>query len=315
MSASIIAFIGTNGPASIGRTAILLALMAWGGAASPWLDGLNHFAPVWFALSVLAALVCVLLGAKGWAAYCLVASIAHAGILAPELVRPHQQEATATGSTIRVVWLNTWLGQRPSESALAYLENSGADFLLVSELHDEGQAEYRRLRALYPTVIRCVDGHACNTIIFSKREAQSVQTVTGLRASAGEFDIDGRRLRLIAAHISRPNPPDRQQRELRNLLSVVGGNPSSVILAGDFNSTPWSFTLRRFDRENRLARHTRALPTWPAQAWTRLRLPAVAPFLPIDHVYSGSAWRLVELRRGPRTSSDHYPIEATFQAN
>ncbi len=315
MSASIIAFLRTNGPASIGRTAILLALMAWGGAAAPWLDGLNHFAPFWFALSALAALVCVLLGAKGWAAYCLVAAIAHAGILAPELVRPHQQEAIATGRTIRVVWLNTWLGQRPSESAIAYLENSGADFVLVSELPDDGQAEFQRLRALYPTVIRCADGRACNTIIFSKREAQSVQTVTGLRASAGEFDIDGRRLRLIAAHISRPNPPDRQQRELRNLLSVVGGNPSSVILAGDFNSTPWSFTLRRFDRENRLARHTRALPTWPAQAWTRLRLPAVAPFLPIDHMYSGSAWRLVELRRGPRTSSDHYPIEATFQAN
>lgn len=289
--------------------------MTWGGATSPWLDGLNHFAPFWLALSALAALVCILMRAKGWAAYCLIASIAQAGIVAPELLRSHQQRAEASGSTVRVVWLNTWLGPRPSESVLAYLEDSGADFVLVSELHDEGQAEFQRLRAIYPTVIRCVGGHECNTIIFAKREALAEETETGLRASVGEFDIDGTPLRLIAAHISRPNPPDRQQTELRSLLSLIGSDPRSVILAGDFNSTPWSFTLRRFDDESGLARHTRALPTWPAQPWTRLRLPAIAAFLPIDHVYSGSDWQLVELRRGPRTSSDHYPVEATFRAN
>ena len=122
------------------------------------------------------------------------------------------------------------------------------------------------------------------------------------------------RLRILVAHVARPNPPERQQRELASSLEVIGDDASDVILAGDFNSTPWSFTLRRFDEASTLQRHTRALPTWPAQAWTRFYLPAIAPFLPIDHVYSGSRWRLTSLRRGPRTSSDHYPIEATFQA-
>jgi len=128
----------------------------------------------------------------------------------------------------------------------------------------------------------------------------------------GEFDIDGAPLRLIAAHVARPNPPQRQQQEFTALRQLIGADTSNVILAGDFNSTPWSFGLRRFDHGAGLQRYTRALPTWPAQAWTRFYLPAIAPFLPIDHAYSGANWRLVSLQRGRKTSSDHYPIEATF---
>ena len=35
-------------------------------------------------------------------------------------------------------------------------------------------------------------------------------------------------------------------------------------------------------------------------------------FMPLDHVYSGANWRLVNFRRGPRTGADHYPLEAEF---
>lgn len=311
---SSVAFARTNGPALLGRAAILLALASWGGAISQFLDGVNHFAPFWLALSLAATMACLFLGSRGWAAHCAIAVIAQAGIIAPEFMRAREAPATTTERTVRIVWLNTWLGSRPSEDVLRYLEKSDADFLLVSELHDEGQTEFQRLRAIYPTVIRCEGGHACDTIIFAKAEAMSAQTETGLRASAGEFDIGGARLRLIAAHVARPNPPGQQQRELSALLNVIGADPRDVILAGDFNSTPWSFGLQRFDRASGLDRHTRALPTWPAQPWTRFQLPAIAAFLPIDHVYSGSRWRLVSLRRGPRTSSDHYPIEAIFSA-
>ncbi|WP_135211390.1 endonuclease/exonuclease/phosphatase family protein [Vitreimonas flagellata] len=316
MIGSIIAVVRTNGPAVLGRATLLLALAAWGGAISPFLDGLNHFAPIWLAVSLAGVLACWLAGSRGWAVYCAIATLAQAVIIAPEFMRTNAPlAATPTAErTVRIVWLNTWLGSRPSEDVLHYLETSEADFLLVSEMHDEGQASFRRLRATYPTVIRCEDGRACNTIIFAKREALSVQTQTGLRATAGDFDIDGAQLRLIAAHVARPNPPGRQQRELDALLDVIGSDQASVILAGDFNSTPWSFTLRRFDGASELQRHTRALPTWPAQEWTRLRLPALTPFLPIDHVYSGAHWRLVSVRRGPRTSSDHFPLEATFQS-
>ncbi len=314
----MVSFWRALGPPTLARLTIVLALACWCGAVFIILDPLNHFAPFWLAMSLGAAGLCLLSGpgGRGWAIYCAIAAIAQAGIIAPEFMRARADEAPASAAsarTVRIVWLNTWLGGRASEDVLHYLEASDADFLLVSELHDEGQPEFARLHALYPTTIRCQDGHECNTIIFAKRAPQAIETSNDLRAVAGAFDIDGASLRLIAAHVARPNPPARQQSELQRLERLIGDTPENVILAGDFNSTPWSFALRRFDRASRLHRHTRALPTWPAQEWTRLRLPALSPFLPIDHVYSGARWRLVSLQRGPRTSSDHFPIEATFQ--
>ncbi|HQR90495.1 MAG TPA: endonuclease, partial [Caulobacter sp.] len=35
---------------------------------------------------------------------------------------------------------------------------------------------------------------------------------------------------------------------------------------------------------------------------------APAPFLPIDHVYAGGAWKTVSVVRGPALGSDHRPI-------
>ncbi|MFN3463869.1 MAG: hypothetical protein ACK4X1_07285, partial [Terricaulis sp.] len=81
-------FILKNLPALGARGAILLALGAWGGAFSPLLDGLNHFAPIWLALSFGAALACFTTGARGWGAYCLIAAAAHAALMAPEYLRP-----------------------------------------------------------------------------------------------------------------------------------------------------------------------------------------------------------------------------------
>lgn len=306
------------GPLTASCGASVMGIACWAGAFSPALDGLNHFAPFWLLFSLGAIAACLFFRRADRIAIGLASlgALLQLGIIAPEFVRSSAPRASidAAAPQVRIVWLNTWLGNRPSGDVLEYLEQTDADFLLVSELHDEGQAGFRRLRELYPTLIACVGGHECNTRIYARREAITIETPGDLRAVSGTFDIDGAPLRLVAAHMPRPNPPGRQQRALSDLVRVVQSDGAeNVILAGDFNSTPWSFTLRNFDAASGLDRHTRALPTWPAQAWTRLRLPALFAFLPIDHVYSGERWRLVDLRRGRRTSSDHYPIEATFQ--
>ena len=84
-----------------------------------------------------------------------------------------------------------------------------------------------------------------------------------------------------------------------------------LILSGDFNSTPWSFSRRHEDAMIGLERRTRGLFSWPAD-----RGPAGMglPFalLPIDHVYAGPGWRTVRVERGPLLGSDHYPVIVTL---
>jgi endonuclease/exonuclease/phosphatase (EEP) superfamily protein YafD len=85
-----------------------------------------------------------------------------------------------------------------------------------------------------------------------------------------------------------------------------------MILSGDFNSTPWSFALRRLDGGLApLTRRTHAFFSWPANV-ARMRKAFPLPLMPIDHVYAGPDWRTAGLRRLPRSASDHYAVMATF---
>src|SRR5205085_6340887 len=117
---------------------------------------------------------------------------------------------------------------------------------------------------------------------------------------------------LAVAHMTWPIPDGRQDRDLAVLAKPLRAMKADTILAGDFNATPWSFPLRRFERASGLHRRTHALPTFPAGQVTSRRLRTIGPVLPIDHVYSSGGWGLVSLERGPDLGSDHFPLVATF---
>lgn len=82
----------------------------------------------------------------------------------------------------------------------------------------------------------------------------------------------------------------------------------ALIVAGDFNMTPWSPAYRALRHGSFLHSATRFARTWPA----------VAPFMPLDHIlYRGQvdvvkagAWT-----GGPaRSASDHLPVVVEVQA-
>jgi endonuclease/exonuclease/phosphatase (EEP) superfamily protein YafD len=301
---------------------VLIAAASWAAFFIPPLDLLNQLAPFWLLLALAGSLVVLALPHQHThrlaRASFGIALLAQAALLAPELLRP---APVATGANeaphVRLIWLNTQSGSAPA-GVTEYLINSGADFVLLAEYHPERNAIPDDLRAAYPYFAACLAPHACNVVILSRREpiAQRdtyAESASGLRMVWADFTIDGAPLRLIATHLNRPYPAERHARERHDLAARIGdASPDNTILAGDFNATPWSFALRSFDRASGLTRHDRATPTWPAAAWTRLRLPAPMAFMPLDHVYSGANWRLVHFRRGPRTGADHYPLEAEF---
>ena len=170
----------------------------------------------------------------------------------------------------------------------------------------------------YPFYATCDEPHACNVILLSRQAPLATRpehevSPTELRVVWAEYAINGAPLRLVATHLQRPYPAARHAGQRAELVGVLeAGAPENTILAGDLNATPWSFALRSFDTASGLTRYDRAMPTWPATTWTRLRLPAPDAFMPLDHVYAGANWRLVSIRRGPRTGADHFPIEAEF---
>ncbi len=97
------------------------------------------------------------------------------------------------------------------------------------------------------------------------------------------------------------------------VLQELGPRAGHVIVAGDFNATPWSLELRRFAEDAEVNIVPGFRPSWPA----RLSLPHVPfrvslPQLPIDHVFVTAGMAVVEIRRGPKVGSDHLPIVAVI---
>ncbi len=113
---------------------------------------------------------------------------------------------------------------------------------------------------------------------------------------------DGRELDLVNTHLSLW--PDERSAQA---LAVAGlGAHDDLVLAGDFNCTPWSAPFRALLA--RLRRVHVARPSWPSR-W---------PVLALDHVlYRGelaASDAEVVADRLARRASDHLPVVATFNA-
>ncbi len=124
-----------------------------------------------------------------------------------------------------------------------------------------------------------------------------------------ELAVGGQTLVVAGVHSTWPGPGarghHRRQRELDRLARIVSRIDRPVILAGDFNATPWSRQFRDLVRTAGLRNAADGqgyIATWPRWFW-----PAQ---IPIDHVLVKGSLAVLRLRRGPALGSDHYPIIA-----
>ncbi len=102
-----------------------------------------------------------------------------------------------------------------------------------------------------------------------------------------------------------------RDQQLAHITGRVGRDPQ-VLVAGDFNATPWSQAYRSFRRNTELQDSSAATLPWPT--WFGGSAVASVLAVPIDHVLHGKGWRVVERRIGPDIGSDHRPLIVSFAA-
>jgi endonuclease/exonuclease/phosphatase (EEP) superfamily protein YafD len=224
--------------------------------------------------------------------------------------------ATPAASDLKIVQFNLWHENETPEKSLAWILDQDADVVIVEEGAGQSRTTIQALKSAYPFA-SCDKASRCETWIFSRKKMLARGGMPAekpylsgawatLADAKGPFTVTG-------VHFTWPVPPGLQQAQSRKLVKLVSGfDRKSAIVTGDFNSTPWSFTLKRQDKALGLRRWTRAIPSWPDSKFSRVMV-APAPFLPIDHVYAGSEWHAVSVARGPALGSDHRPILVTLR--
>lgn len=298
------------------------ALAAQGGRFSDRLDNLTHFAPIWLAGGLVAALVWALAGRVGRTTplLALVAALSSLTLMIPELTAAARAPvAEAGGETLKIVQFNLWGQNRDPVGTYQWILATDPDIVVVEEGFDRSGGVARKLAGRYPYRTTCAEPAPCSTMILAKRRPRAEgglsTSVSSARLSGAwaRFTAAGEPFTVVAVHYTWPYPAGPQQQQTLRLARVLQQFPQDrLIVSGDFNSTPWSFSLRRQDRLFGLERRTRALASWPAGDFSRLHVVLPFPLLPIDQVYAGKGWRTVSVRRGPQLGSDHYPVIVTL---
>ncbi len=222
--------------------------------------------------------------------------------------------AAALHRDIKIITFNVLWRNEQTESIARFLLQEDADIVLLQETTERHVAVLRPLLAArYPHIHVCLGPRLCRSAMLAKRAWVSVEHVhrgpeTPEVISAQFDDAELGTFHLFGVHTAVPSRP-RQANQLDWLIARRRSIAGPVILAGDFNMTPWSYRLQRLLASADLRRHATFLRSWPTGG--QLGLPA--PALLIDHVLTTPDIRTVSIETGPYLGSDHLPVVARLR--
>ena len=292
------------------------AVGAHGGRWNDRLDLLTHFAPLWLAgglVSLVAALV-FMGGRRRWtfAGIALVAVISACALMAVDLKRlPERYAAADPAQTLKIIEFNAGIRNLDYKGIARWVAAENPDILVLLEgskpLADAIRAE---------TALHIFEGSGAfigtREKPLDERVAWDARFLDGGPTALSWVVLrspDGSPYTVIGLHSGWPIPARAAWADAQKITALLNTmNRSRTILAGDFNSTQWSFRQRIADAAFGLERRDRLNLTWPARLPIGQGPSFPTPFLSIDHIYAGSSWRTISVKRGPRLGSDHYPL-------
>lgn len=292
--------------------AVLLLVLSAIGQAGRWIpigDIANSAAPLVAIGAGLVIAAILLLVRPVPIGVLLIAGAALAGSverLQTETTRIIPIVAGPNEAALTVVSFNLWRANPDPDRAIAALRDARADVVLLQETAGTVGPALGALADLYPYRSRCARPPCALTILsrwpiasrYRFRDRAGRQIGPGL-VQARVMPPGRPAFTVATLHIDRPPTPAPDDLA----MAVQAAGDPRVILAGDFNRTPWSFALQRIDAAMApLTRIDRAIATYPA----------AAPLLPIDHLYVGPGWLLRSVARLPAAGSDHRGLRAVL---
>jgi endonuclease/exonuclease/phosphatase (EEP) superfamily protein YafD len=299
--------------ASVALVALWLALLAaYAGAFAWFLDLFTHFRVQYAALFIICAAALLATNRRTLAIAACVGALLSAWPLAGYVAVP-AGIAEAGPEHFRVVSFNVWFRNHDLVRVAAWLEQTHADAIVLQEL---GASQARELQALLPSYPHSyVEARRYGAVVFTRWPMLTGESVTlsaeGARGVYAVLDWHGSQVALLGVHLHWPLGPGNSRlrnEELGSIASFARGSGLPLLVAGDFNVTPWSTHYRELLRGSSLgdcAAQRSLAPTWPSQ------FPPLG--ISIDHCLASHEWRSVEVHTGPWLGSDHRALIADLR--
>ncbi len=301
--------------ATTGLALATLATFLW----DEWwvFDVASHFRPHYVAAALVLLAVALLHRLRRTAALVFMLGLPHAASL-ENMVVPSARaiEAAAPGSTsLRLTTLNVQWRNATKDAVVDYVRRVRPDVLVVQEAVGSWWRQLPALGAMFPYAGPAGWARGARVHLFSRHPIRDLRTHTPqgryFPYLVARLEVDGRPLTVIAVHAPRPKGAHLSRIRnayLRDVAKTARGIHGPLIVAGDFNLTPWSGHYRDFVRETGLANVSDGrgwMATWPT--WLT---PAA---LAIDFILVSDGVVARGVKRGPQIGSDHYPITADLE--
>ncbi len=217
------------------------------------------------------------------------------------------------GTELKVVAFNKEYSNQDIDRLVSFLREAKPDIVLVEEILPQQAATlFDRLKLDFPSQVSCPPGSGCILGLLAKAPMLSSghqgRTEDVPPQVWAEFSRPGGPpLRVVGVHLAFPLTAYRQVRHIDALVQQNSGGRQPVVIAGDFNLTPWSWLLNKLAWKGGLRRHGLLEDSWPSDwgSW-------VSPFLLPDNVITSADIKSRSFAVGPDLGSDHRPIIATL---
>lgn len=284
---------------------VLFSLLA------PWCpvaDSVAHFRLHLTALMLLTAVLLAAVHAWRFAGVALVVSLV--GFAGLAVAFPYRDNKASVGETpaITAIQLNLSFRNSAPEAVAAFIRREHADVVTLQEVTRKTGRVMELLKEDYPFQVLCDFSNVGGVAVLSRLpRAPGVsqgcvegQGMAWLRVMAG-----GRPISVASLHLHWPYP-FRQGAQIGQLENHLRDIPRPVILAGDFNSAPWSHAVDRIAvaTDTAIAGGLRLSFDIRFNGWT----PPIA--MPIDHILLPDGIAPLEVRLGPGPGSDHRSVIA-----
>ncbi len=225
------------------------------------------------------------------------------------------QTTPVDGPQLRILVANVLGSNQEKQPFLDFVRDTDPDIILVQEVQPHWAEALELLHEAYPyhRVLERTDMHGMAQYSRVPLEYLPPPKDLGLPLFISRVTIEEREFILANVHTTPPfNPDSANWRNvmLDRLQLRLAEETLPLVVAGDFNTTPWSPYYKRFVKGLKLINAQQGfgvVPTWS----TNLRRYFVR--IPLDYALVSPEIGVVQYTRGPDIGSDHFPIVVDLQ--
>jgi endonuclease/exonuclease/phosphatase (EEP) superfamily protein YafD len=282
----------------------LAARLSW------MLELTTHFRVQYLAVTGVLLVLLALRRRFGACAVLVAAAAVSAAPLLPYVPLPLGSEAAsaATAAPLKLLSVNVSYLQFSARRLLEIVRETDPDVVVVQELTPHAERVLAQLDTAFPNHRKFQADGPYGIGLWSRLPLESSEMFAIGRLPAIEARLRGPTgaFTVFGVHLRAPTNPQRaaaRNQELRELAARSAAVEGALVVAGDFNATPYSPYFRDWLEASGLtdSRRGRTLSvSWPAT------LPWFG--IPIDHVAVNDGFAILSHRRLPNFESDHYGV-------